>query len=260
MLSFFAKDQNKIFRRMGYLKDQKGIMERYLREAGPWKQHLENTKTFILHSANNKEKNKAAVLGSGWLLDVPVVELSQMFKQVWLFDIKHPIQIKRRVEKLANVKLIETDISGFAALIYEIAQSVKKAPLAYRISDVTPKFDFNLSDFDFVVSCNVLNQLDIILIDYLKQKCQMPYTVETQLRKLIQDTHINLLPKSKSCLVSDMEELSFDNQHKFLHSKSLVYTDIISSGTTEKWVWQFDNHFTYKPDTNTWFNVVAANL
>jgi len=213
-----------------------------------------------LNAAQNKGSQKVAVLGSGWLLDIPVAELLEMFGQVWLFDIKHPVQVKKKFERYPEVKLVEVDISGFALEIYKLSRKIKSKKSEIAIDTIKPNFDFELSDFDLVVSCNLLNQLDIILIDYLRKTCKVTSQVEIQLRKLIQDIHIQLLPIKRSCLISDIEELSIDKHGCIIHRKPLIYTDKLSTELKSEWTWFFDNHLTYKSHCNTWFNVVAVDI
>lgn len=252
--------QSRIYRKLGFFMDQSGIMRRYLREKEDWKDHLENTKSFILKCAADKGKKDAAILGSGWLLDVPLAELSKQFDRVWLFDIFHPKQVITGTQKFTNVTLISTDISGFALSVYKNTR-LNKLFKPFDPDMMKSEFDFDLSVFDFVVSCNILNQLDIILMDYLKKRRKLKASVDFYLRKKIQDVHINMLPKGKSCLISDMEELWVDENKRVKEQKTLVYTDKLSLKDVEdKWIWKFDNHFSYHTDFKTWFNVVAINI
>ena len=64
------KNQRQILRRMGYIRDQEGIMNRYIREKMHWDQHLEKTREFINASFSDKSIETVAVLGSGWLVDI----------------------------------------------------------------------------------------------------------------------------------------------------------------------------------------------
>jgi hypothetical protein len=260
MSFFYLKNDTKIFRKMGYFTDQEGIMRRYIREANSWKPHLDHTKQFILNASKNKERNKAAILGSGWLLDVPLAQLAEDFAEVWLFDIKHPSPIRRKVENLKNIKLIETDISGFAVAVHEMAKAFRKSNNILNINNLKPRFDFELQDFDFVVSCNMLDQLDIILVDYLKKKCILSVTDEMQLRRLVQDFHLSLLPKTKSCVISDAAELWVDGKGDIKQTKPLVYTDKLSDDLEDSWIWHFDNNYTYHSSYKTWFKVIAVEI
>jgi len=260
MDSTFQVSNRKIFRKLGYFTDQEGIMSRYISEAEQWKSHLENTKASILQEAADKDTQKAAILGSGWLLDVPFEKLAERFNELWLFDIKHPAQIRKKIKGFKNIRLMETDISGFATPIYEEARSMRKTKSEIDLTNLKPRLDFSLKDFDFVVSCNILNQLDIILIDYLRKCCKITTEFELRLRRLIQETHIGLLPKLKSCLISDVEELSVDKEGKIIHKKPLVYTDKLPQNLNNEWIWHFDNHSSYRLHCNTWFKVVAVNI
>lgn len=254
-LPFLSKEK-RIFQKMGYFSDQEGIMRRYIREVQYWEPHLNHTKEFILNSAQSKIRNKVAVLGSGWLLDVPLEELSTMFKEVWLFDIKHPYPVQSRALKLGNVRLVETDVSGFACSVYFTCREADP----FNIHRLSPAVSFDLKDFDYVVSCNMLNQLDILLIDYIRQKTRLEKAEEQQLRKKVQQFHLSLLPEAKSCVVSDIEELSVSIKGEVLETKPLVFDPVIYKPQEYSWIWHFDNSFTYRSGYNTWFKVVAVNL
>ena len=93
----FFNGKYRMLKNMHYVADQQGIIERYLKEAESWASHLENTKRAIIESAENKKKDNCAILGSGWLLDVPIEYLCQHFKKVYLFDVVHPTQIKHKM-------------------------------------------------------------------------------------------------------------------------------------------------------------------
>ena len=66
-------------RKMGYISDQEGIMKRYLNEQDKWEFHLQNTRQFILDSFKDVQIRNLAIFGSGWLLDLPLEELSKKF-------------------------------------------------------------------------------------------------------------------------------------------------------------------------------------
>ncbi len=56
---------------MKYISDQKGILNRYLAEGNNWEAHLEKTRGFITGCLEKNKPETVAVLGSGWLLDIP---------------------------------------------------------------------------------------------------------------------------------------------------------------------------------------------
>ena len=260
MWIFSENENQRIYRKMGYYSDQDGILRRYSNEAQNWKQHLENTKTFICKSAIDKQKNKAAILGSGWLLDVPVKELSEIFREIWLFDIRHTAYIYNKIKILKNIIPVEKDISGIAVPIYRTMKSAGKSNKSLQFNSIKPIFDFSLEDFDFIVSCNLLDQLDAIPLEYLQEHHEIESEDEIFLRTNIQKAHLNILPKSKSCLIADYEEYNLDRQDQMLNIKKLLYPEITELNNSETWIWKFDTHCSYRPDIQTWYKVVAFNL
>jgi len=192
-----SEDKQKIMklkkaaRKMGYLKDQSGIYNRYLNEEGAWQPHLDNCKKYIKQVSQKVFSNRnIAVLGSGWLLDVPIDYLSKTFENVILVDIFHPKQIERRIKKYKNVFLSTEDLTGDGIRqIYENRRSIKHNGLEW-LNNLKLKDHFFYNEFDFVISLNILNQLDILMVDYLKSKFRFDQKDLAFLRKLIQQNHL----------------------------------------------------------------------
>lgn len=255
---FFDK-HSRIMRAFGFKSDQEGIITRHLRERGGWNPHLENTKQAILSAAKNKQKGTVYVLGSGWLLDVPIAELATDFKQVVLVDIFHPRQITERIRQWPNVSCVTLDISGAVEIIYDLLKEKKSIA-----TDIV--FDFSLLDLwknqepDFVVSVNLLNQLDILISDYLRNKTTLSQIDLQQLKYKIQQHHLQQLPRHKTCLITDYEELIYLQSGQLERSNKLVFVDVPKSADAQYWQWQFDNSQTYYDNRKTIFNVVATNL
>ncbi len=252
---FFRKDHLK---EMKYISDQKGIINRYLREFDEWQSHLENCKNFILNSAESKNKNSIAVLGSGWLLDFPIKEINLIFKKIYLIDIVHPKQIQNKVKKMKSVELITMDLTGNAVKnVFNFLKKTKKNHKKTFFNDIELENLNFLKDIDFVVSLNILNQLDILIIDHLK-KLNFPYEKEIlEIRKKIQKHHLENLPKNKSCLITDFEELIFDSKNKLEKTNKLVFIDFKNKKKT--WKWDFDK-FNYYKNKKVIFNVLAAEI
>jgi hypothetical protein len=256
----FENESQRIFRKMGYYSDQNGILRRYSNEAINWKLHLENTKAFICKAAIDKQKNKAAILGSGWLLDVPIKELSEIFREVWLFDIRHTPYIYNKIKGLKNIIPVERDISGFAVPIYQIMKSAGKSNISMRFDSIKPIFDFLPEDFDFVISCNILDQLDSIPLEYIHKHYNIKIDEEILLRTMIQQEHLKLLPKLKSCVIADIEEFTLDINDQLLQIKKLIFTDIPEISNSESWLWKFDSIGSYKTGFHTNYKVAAFNI
>jgi len=257
---FFPKPQSYL-KAFQFKTDQNGIINRYLREKQGWDLHLENSKAYIMKAMHGKSKNCTCILGSGWLLDVPIDELSQQFETVYLVDIVHPPQILHRIKKMPNVVPIVTDISGISEQIFTLANEAKKRKALIPLEQL----DFKFSNFglpkgetpDFVVSVNLLNQLDILITDYLKKE-KIGSDVELQnLKKTIQAFHYSILPQGKTCLITDYEELIYSNTKQFETQNPLVHIPFQESRNHEYWQWHFDSSGMYYKNKMTVFNVVA---
>ena len=249
-----------IFRRMGYFDDQSGIIRRYRREREHWDAHLQNTRQFAIEAMQGKNRKSAAVLGSGWLLDVPLKEMSRYFEKIYLYDIRHPAAVKKQALEQDNVELRVCDISGFAQAVYRYAKQYRNCRERPPITDIQPQTTLNLSDFDFVFSCNILNQLDILLIDYLTQFFGLSHEETVGFRSKVQQHHIGLLPRGRSWLVADYEEIDFTPDGREISRKTTVHHPIIQRIDARRWRWEFDTKMTYHNDRMTFFVVLGVEI
>ena len=236
---FFKLTDKKIFEKLGYSLDQEGILSRFLRESEEWKSHLENTKSFIKKSYQGKSYKSIAVFGSGWLLDLPIEDLIADFEEIYLFDITHPQQITHKYRKNSHVHFIEADITGgLAKYIYTLINS-KKIDQHIDMS-ILQEIAFTYPiQFDFVVSLNILNQLDILLIDALQSHIKLNNNDIEQFRTLVQQQHVTMLQTYNYCLISDWEQIS-GNIDDSTSSKKLIYIDEPKVTTKQEWLWNFD--------------------
>ena len=252
------KRQGKIIRRMGYVRDQEGIMNRYLREKANWEIHLQKTRQFIKDSFQDPLIESVAVLGSGWLLDVPLEELQERFKHVYLVDINHPVQIRKKTSAMEKVELIEADLSGGAInQLWQLSRS-KSKPLQGTLSD---QFSLQnpLTDIspDAVISVNLLNQLDIIMCDFMAKHDYFQQEQPKLFRSTIQLFHLQWITSTPGCLVSDVMEVNEDKKGNKT-SKSLLYTDLPQGIRRDSWTWEFDSRGTYHSNTLTSMEVNAV--
>ena len=246
---------------MGYYSDQQGIMNRYLREGAEWKGHLENTKEFIINAARGKGNNSVVIFGSGWLLDVPLEFLCKNFNSVLLVDIFHPVQVQHKIQKFKNARLIFDDITGgISKKIYHLTKNYLKTKSKIPLSDIKCDFSKFNFDCDFIVSLNILNQLDIIIIDYLKKFDIYKKFELLEFRKYIQSSHIGLLPPNRSCLITDYEESIFNDKKELEKTNPLVFTEIPGKDRSAEWQWKFDSDQTYYPGKNVVFKVIALEI
>jgi hypothetical protein len=245
---------------MGYYSDQSGILRRYRRERDGWNAHLQNTRKFALEAMSGKNRKSAAVLGSGWLLDVPVEEMSRYFEKVYLYDIRFPAAVKKQIKPLGNVELRTCDISGFVQPVYQYVKQNRDDKNRIPVSDIQPQNILELNEFDFVFSCNILNQLDILLVDYLNHFFELNDDEILAFRKNVQKLHIDLLPRNRSCLVADYQEITFTPDDKEISRKTSVHHPIIQTENARRWRWKFDTKMTYYRDKKTFFEVFGVKI
>jgi len=232
-------------------------MNRYIRESSHWKAHLESTRNFISASFRQTEVESVAVLGSGWLLDVPLEHLLSRFKHIYLVDIHHPVQIRKRTASLSRVELIEEDLSGGA--IEQVWGFLKKPAseqevllpghlaLSPPLSHIRP---------DAMISVNLLNQLDIMLCDHILKRKHFQQGELTPLRTAIQAFHLDWISRKPGCLITDtLEEVVDKNGVK--KSNALLYTKLPEGIRHDSWWWDFDTQGTYHPGSRTRMEVQA---
>lgn len=258
----FSSRESQIIRKFSYKIDQQGIIRRYIEEEGAWESHLQNTKEFILRSAHHRS-GTVAVLGSGWCLDVPLEGLAGFFDRVVLVDMVHPRQIEHKTARMKNVELLHFDITGGAAAqLFDALKNHKKTgqkPELEKIRLAPENFGLPKPP-DWVISVNLLNQLDILLCDTLNESGLFEEHEIMGFRKTIQQTHIEALPKGKTCLITDYRELQYDENGKLAAEKDLVFVPLPAAQTQDSWRWDFDQNQNYHPEYQTVFMVKALNF
>ncbi len=256
----FLNRKYRILKKMNYFADQRGIFDRYINELAGWASHIENTKKIILNAAENCSKDSCAILGSGWLLDIPLDELSQQFKEVYLFDIIHPAQVKHKLKKYSNVYAIEQDITGGAVQqVYDCIQMYKSFRKKINLTELEINGFSYTQEFDFVASVNILSQLDQMLLSYIKKYDIYNEEELNTFKKILQIKHIETLPKGKTCLITDYEEV-IKNKHNQLEAiQPILSVDIVNYPTLQSWEWEFD-HGNYYVGKNVIFRVKAIAI
>lgn len=238
-------------RRMGFIRDQEGIMNRYLRESNNWGPHLERTRTFISQSFSRMAPDTVAILGSGWLLDVPLEELRKRFRKIFLADIRHPPQIRKRVVRMPEVELIEADLTG--GVVEQVWQSYRRGKhpdLAAMLESLTFFPPLAKESPGAIISVNLLNQLDILICDYLNKRGHFQQSELLPVRAWLQLQHIAWISSLPGCIITDTVEIRLDRAGKE-ERKSLIYCDLPEGFRQESWDWEFDSRGTYHPGSRT---------
>jgi hypothetical protein len=247
--------ERRILRRMDYLSDQEGILRRFRRERKGWETHLKNTREFITESLTQTEVTRLVVLGSGWLLDFPLDELPPSVEKISLVDVNFPREVENLSRKSGKVELIKADITGgYIQAIYEQLRQGKKI---FTIpEDIAPP-SIAPEKGKVILSLNILNQLDILLVDYIKRKMKAGDDEIAGFRRLLQESHLNMLRPHPFILVSDHREVSLGEKGQVEDDKSLLFTDLPKGEFEKEWDWMFDSNRLYNENANTLLKVRA---
>jgi len=225
---------------MGYYDYQHGLIYRHLNQEGRWDKHLENCRSFIMKALEIHKPGKVTVLGSGWLLELPLKEMIDLTEEVVLVDIIHPPEVISQAGSLKKVTLSEEDITG--GLIEEVWNKRIKNPFFKRtrsLDNITvPEYEPE-NDPGMVISLNILTQLESLPVDFIKKRSKVEEEELTLFRHKIQKKHIEFLKNHDSVLITDTNELFKDKSGKVTDIKT-VMTELPESRYSEKWSWDFD--------------------
>lgn len=225
---------------MGYYNYQNGLIYRHLNQEGGWDNHLERCRSFIFRALDFHKPEKVTVLGSGWLLELPLAELIEKTKKICLVDIVHPPEVISQTGSLKNVELVEQDVTG--GLIEEVWQKTGKYSFFNKLQSlgniIVPEYKPDC-DPGMVISLNILTQLESLLIDFLRKRSKIKEGEFNRFRTEIQKKHIDFLKKYKSVLITDITEVSTDNSGN-VADKPTVIIELPDGQYKENWDWNFD--------------------
>lgn len=247
---------------MGYLSNQAGIMRRFLREEGSWESHLANSRKTILEAFHEVKPKKIAFLGSGWLLDIPLKELLDAGAEVSLFDIAHPSPIRHKFRDSKNLKFIDYDLTQGGVEVAWVLKRRKKENLLFPFENLQNKENqrsFDLSDFDLIVSSNILSQLHFHIVEFLLKKSLIRESQGQNLILTFQENHLRMLPQGKSLLITDYDEELFENG-KLIGVNPRVFCNLNDLWKICEWQWIFDTHKSYAETTKVVLNVRAFRI
>jgi hypothetical protein len=225
---------------MGYYNYQNGLIYRHLNQDGGWDNHLERCRNFILKALEYFKPEKITVLGSGWLMELPVAEMVEKFKTITLIDIVHPPEVISQTGSLKNVELLEQDVTG--GLIEEVWNKSGKYSFFNKLqsldSIIIPEYKPDC-DPGMVISLSILTQLESLLIDFLRKRSKISEDEFSHFRSEIQRKHIDFLKKHRSVLISDVAEVITNKSGRITEVPTLA-TDLPAGKFCEEWIWNFD--------------------
>jgi hypothetical protein len=236
----FDESYKRILHKLDYYNYQHGLIVRHLNQGTGWDNHLDRCRKFILKAIEKYHPDTITVLGSGWLLEVPLAEMTEMAGTINLVDIIHPPEVIQQTKNLASVNLLTDDLTG--GLIDKIWKKTSEMPFlrqlksleGIEIPEYTPEYDPGL-----IVSLNLLSQLDVLPVRYLQRKSGIADNELLTLRRDIQRKHIDFLKKHKSVLITDISEIFSDSHGKKEEQKTVVI-DLPVGDYSEQWIWDFD--------------------
>jgi len=229
----------RILHRMGYYEYQQGLIVNHLTQDDGWLCHQKRCREFILKVMDVFTPKKITVLGSGWLLELPLLEMTERVDEIQLVDIIHPPEVIAQTAGINKLKLIEDDITG--GLIEEVwKQAGKRIFLNKSLSIkqiIIPQYF--LEDPGLVISLMVLTQLETLLVRILERKSKKNEAEMLNFRKTIQENHLTFLGQHKSVLITDTSEIFIDSAGKRTEIRTLL-TDLPQSVNKETWRWDLD--------------------
>ncbi|HOW10645.1 MAG TPA: hypothetical protein PLX08_12680 [Bacteroidales bacterium] len=230
----------RMLHRMGYYNYQRGLIYHHLAEEGSWNGHLINCRNFILKAIGEFKPSVVTVLGSGWLLDLPLAEMVENDCVINLVDIVHPPEVKDQVKDFANVTLKEDDVSG--GLIGEVWKKAGKRTIFNRLKTIS---DIEVNEYKpgfdpgMVISLNILTQLEILPVSLLIKKSKVNADEIVNFRKRVQQMHLQFLKKHRAVLITDCSEVIRDSSGRSDEIPSLL-ADLPEAIVTQEWTWNFD--------------------
>jgi hypothetical protein len=242
---------------MGYYNYQNGLIIHHVNQKGGWEGHQEHCRNLIEQAMKLYKPEKITVLGSGWLLDLPLAEMIGQSKKVRLIDIIHPPDVISQVGSYRNVELIEQDVTG--GLIEEVWQKTSKYSYFNKMRSlediIVPEFNCD-GDPGMVISLNILTQLESLLISYITKKSRIKEEDIDLFRSEIQKKHIDFLRKHISVLITDFAEV-ITNRTGGVRNIPTLLTDLPVSQFREEWTWDFDHTGADLYNSRTKFNIVG---
>lgn len=236
----YTAEYRRILNRMGYYGYQSGLIYRHLSQEGGWDEHLQRCRDYILNAIDSIMPDKVTILGSGWLLDLPLAEICEKVEKVVLIDIVHPPEVAKQVKDLINVSLVEADVTG--GLVLETWNKVRAQSFFKKISSAS---ELTLPDYvpendpGMVISLNILTQLESLIVDFLKIKTRINENELRMFRSDIQGKHLAFLQKHPSVLISDTEEEFIGNDGNTNVVPTLL-TSLPGGNNRKEWTWGFD--------------------
>jgi len=245
---------------MGYYDYQSGLIYRHLNQESGWDSHLARCRSYILNAIDKHKPDKLTVLGSGWLLELPVAEIVERTGRVSLIDIIHPPDVVRQAGRIDNVDLIVSDVTG--GLIEQVWKKTRRYPF-FRKADnlegiIVPEYKAQC-DPGMIISLNLITQLEVLPIRYLRKKAKINEDELFRFRRAIQEKHLDFLSKHNSVLITDYEEVITERSGDVTSVPTLI-AELPLVTEKEEWTWNFDQKGEDYYNSRSVMHVIAVKL
>lgn len=234
-------------RSMGYLSELIATDARYRRCRTAWQPHLDNTKSVITDAiATSRRHKKVVVLGAGILADIPIDVLCDTFETVQLVDVCFLRATRRRLRHHANIDWTVCDVTGVAGPLHAWAMGGGHAdplPVPTRPGDIT------LDDADLVVSANLLSQLPLIPLAFVRKRgSRVDDATAFAFGQAIVKSHLGFLQTCPGtvCLISEIERRLYDGARVLESEDPLWGVSLHREG--KEWFWDMAPKPEVSPD------------
>lgn len=235
LLTFLTTRCPPYVRRMGYLYEAIAVVGRERRNRSSWKPHLVHSRRHVLTAAEEcPDRGRAVIIGSGPLLDVPLKELTSLFREVVLADIVCLRKTLKTIGSFGNARFIGTDVTGTAEPLYCTVKDGRG-----ELPEPCPFFPAIDKEAALVVSLNVLSQLAVMPTAYARKK--LPEIAEDRVKtwgRRIAESHYAALRRLPCdvCMISDYSFTERDHTGRVVGQGSTV-DDIALPDPDESWCW-----------------------
>lgn len=166
-LAWLRARSDRVQRKLGYVSEAVALNARYVRCQSAWQSHLELSQRFIVSAIKQCHAHRhALILGAGNCLDVPLDELSAAFERVILVDAVKLAQTETKIKRYQNVDFCVHDITEVNR---DLISGHELASLQ-QLSNTVPRKFINDNKIDLVVSLNLLSQLPLLPMRYLRSR------------------------------------------------------------------------------------------
>jgi hypothetical protein len=243
---------------MGYLDEAIAMRGRYRRNRASWQPHLENTRSFVLSAADRcRNRSTVVILGSGLLLDVPLAELSNLFREVVLMDVVCLPEVRRHISGYDNVRFVEHDATSIAERLYNngrdgLPELPEASPVSSEINE----------DTGLVVSLNILSQLWVVPRTYAARHLRgIPEDRGDEWCRGIVEAHYQFLQSLSCnvCLVADHEFVKRDREGGVVSRASTIF-GLTLPEPHASWTWNIASRGKSYPYLSKELNVGAWHV